>query len=390
MGSAKKKNTLKKYADEVTASERIAATDAMALPDISLEGDSDESTDDNNVEELFEHYKFVVDKGQSLLRIDKYITSKMTETSRSRVQMAIEAGYVRVGGNIIKSNYRVKPLDEISLVFPYEKRIRDIGPENIPLDIVYEDDDVILVNKPAGLVVHPGHGHFNGTLLNAIAYHLTYGNDPFPKEVPDNEVKHGILVHRIDKDTSGILVIAKNEEAQLKLAKQFFYHTTSRRYVAIVWGNVEKDEGTIDANICRDESDRMKFTVSKDGSKGKHAVTHYKVLERFGYVTVVECVLETGRTHQIRVHMKYLGHPLFSDERYGGNKILAGTIFTKYKQFIENCFAILPRQGLHAKTLGFDHPTTGKRMSFDSPIPDDMTALIDKMRNYKGEKNAVR
>ena len=371
MGASKKKNTVKKLAEKLSAFD--TASKGVVDVDVAEASDEQDFTDDENVEELFEHYKFVSDKGQSMVRLDKYITSKMTETSRSRVQMAIEAGYVRVNGSVAKSNYKVKPLDEISLVFPYEKRVREIGPENIPIDVVYEDDDVLVINKEAGMVVHPGHGHFSGTLVNAVAYHL--GG------------KNGILVHRIDKDTSGILVIAKNEEAQMKLAKQFFDHTTKRKYVAIVWGNIEEDEGTVDANITRDESDRMRFTVSKDGSKGKHAVTHYRVLERFGYVTVVECILETGRTHQIRVHMKYLGHPLFSDERYGGDKILQGTIFTKYKQFIENCFKILPRQGLHAKTLGFVHPTTGKEMNFDSPVPSDMTALINKMREYTKLRN---
>lgn len=404
MGSAKKRNTVKKLADKLSAA-GCAMTpkdeEAYARTSVADESIADDNTDES-VEELFEHYRFVVDKGQSMMRIDKYITFRMTDTSRSRVQMAIEAGYVRIGGVVVKSNYKVKPLDEISLVFPYEKRVRDIGPENIPLDIVYEDDDLMVINKPAGLVVHPGHGHFSGTLVNAVAYHLTFGDHTRndgpekispekinpekinPNEIAPEDVKHGILVHRIDKDTSGLLLIAKTEEAQLKLAKQFFYHTTSRKYVAIVWGNVEEDEGTVDTYICRDESDRMRFTVCKDGSRGKRAITHYKVLERYGYVTVVECVLETGRTHQIRVHMRYLGHPLFNDERYGGNKILSGTVFTKYRQFIENCFAILPRQGLHAKTLGFDHPTTGRRMSFDSEIPADMKALIEKMRAYKG------
>ncbi len=370
MGSSKKKNTVKKLADKLSS---LPSADMQE--EVFEDSQDTEFSDDENVEELFEHYKFIVDKGQSMMRLDKYITSKMFETSRSRVQMAIEAGYVRVDGKIAKSNYKIKPLEEITLVFPYEKRVRDIGPENIPLNIVYEDDDVLVINKEAGMVVHPGHGHFSGTLVNAVAYHL--GG------------KNGILVHRIDKDTSGILVIAKNEEAQMKLAKQFFDHTTKRKYVAIVWGNVEQDEGTIEGNITRDESDRMRFTVTKDPNKGKHAVTHYRVLERFGYVTVVECILETGRTHQIRVHMKYLGHPLFNDDRYGGNKILQGTIFTKYKQFIENCFKILPRQGLNAKTLGFVHPTTGKQMDFDSPLPEDMKALIEKMRNYVKSRNDI-
>lgn len=373
MGSSKKKNTVKKLADQLSGSS--PANGQENLPVLNADEFSEEVSDDENVEELFEHYRFVVDKGQSMVRLDKYITSKMFETSRSRVQMAIEAGYVRVNGTVAKSNYKVKPLDVILLVFPYEKRVRDIGPENIPLNIVYEDDDLLVINKEAGMVVHPGHGHFSGTLVNAVAYHL--GG------------RHGILVHRIDKDTSGILVIAKNEEAQMKLAKQFFDHTTKRKYVAVVWGNVEQDEGTIEGNITRDESDRMRFTVSKDPSKGKRAVTHYRVLERFGYVTVVECILETGRTHQIRVHMKYLGHPLFNDERYGGNKILQGTTFSKYKQFIENCFKILPRQGLHAKTLGFVHPTTGKEMNFDSPLPEDMKALIGKMRAYISSRKEI-
>ncbi len=373
MGSAKKKNTVKKLAFSLSKqpSELLQEGESALLNYDSTEEIQDD-TDDENVEELFEHYKFIADRGQSMVRLDKYITSKMFETSRSRVQMAIEAGYVRVNGAVAKSNYKVKPLDEIQLVFPYEKRVRDIGPENIPLDIVYEDDDVLVINKEAGMVVHPGHGHFSGTLVNAVAYHL--GGE------------HGILVHRIDKDTSGILVIAKNEEAQLKLAKQFFDHTTKRKYVAIVWGNIDQDQGTIDGNITRDESDRMRFTVSKDPSKGKHAVTHYRVLERFGYITVVECILETGRTHQIRVHMKYLGHPLFNDERYGGNRILQGTIFSKYRQFMENCFKVLPRQGLHAKTLGFVHPSTGEQMNFDSPLPEDMKALIQKMRAYTGQR----
>lgn len=372
MGASKKNNTVKRLAEKLSAYDKglIKEDDIHSSEELYFNPDSpdSESADDENVEELFEHHRFVVDKGQSLMRIDKYITSRMFETSRSRVQMAIEAGYVRVGGVIVKSNYKIKPLDEISLVFPYEKRVREIGPENIPLEIVYEDEDVLVINKPAGMVVHPGHGHFCGTLVNAVAGHL--GG------------KQGFLVHRIDKDTSGLLVVAKNEEAQLKLAKQFFEHTTKRKYVAVVWGNLAEDEGTIDANIARDEADRMRFSVPKDPAKGRHAVTHYRVLERLGYVTVVECVLETGRTHQIRVHMRHLGHPLFNDERYGGDKILQGTIFTKYKQFIENCFQILKRQGLHAKTLGFVHPRNGNQMDFDSPVPEDMLSLIEKMRGY--------
>lgn len=382
MGSTKRNNTLAQNAKVISLKEQ---KEQLAMQQFEDENVPEESGSSDE-EDLFEHYRFITDKGQSMMRLDKYLTQRFTETSRNRIQMAIEAGYVRVNGKIAKSNYKIKPLDDISFVFPYEKRTRDIGPEKIPLDIVYEDDDVIVVNKPAGLVVHPGHGHFNGTLLNALAYHFTYENGNPPSLPPDKidieDVKQGILVHRIDKDTSGLLLIAKTDEAQIKLAKQFYDHTTQREYIAIVWGNIDEDEGTIDANIARSESDRMKFTVPKDPTKGRHAVTHYKVLQRFGYVTVVECHLETGRTHQIRVHLKHIGHPLFSDERYGGNKILAGTIFTKYKQFIENCFEILPRQALHARTLGFVHPTTGKEVFFTSELPDDMKRLIKKMEDY--------
>lgn len=328
------------------------------------------------IQEMFEHFRFVVDKGQTPLRIDKYLSTHMENTSRHRIQLAIKQEYIRVNDTVIKANYIAKPGDVITLVMPFEKHEYEIRPENIPLNVVYEDEDVLVINKPAGLVVHPGHGHFSGTLLNALAWHL--GIDG--KDSCDDRL--GILVHRIDKDTSGLLVIAKNDEAQLVLAKQFFDHSIERRYIAIVWGNIKEDSGTITGNIGRDPNDRLRFKVFKDGTNGKHAVTHYKVLERFGYVTVVECRLETGRTHQIRVHFNYIGHPLFNDERYGGDQIKEGTIYSKYRQFIENCFKILPRQALHAKTLGFIHPRTGKPMSFDSPLPEDMTALIDKWRRY--------
>lgn len=328
------------------------------------------------IQEMFEHFRFVVDKGQTPLRIDKYLSTHMENTSRHRIQLAIKQEYIRVNDTVVKANYIAKPGDVITLVMPFEKHEYEIRPENIPLNVVYEDEDVLVINKPAGLVVHPGHGHFSGTLLNALAWHL--GIDG--KDSCDDRL--GILVHRIDKDTSGLLVIAKNDEAQLVLAKQFFNHSIERRYIAIVWGNIKEDSGTITGNIGRDPNDRLRFKVFKDGTNGKHAVTHYKVLERFGYVTVVECRLETGRTHQIRVHFNYIGHPLFNDERYGGDQIKEGTIYSKYRQFIENCFKILPRQALHAKTLGFIHPRTGKPMSFDSPLPEDMTALIDKWRRY--------
>ncbi|MCQ2138418.1 MAG: RluA family pseudouridine synthase [Bacteroidales bacterium] len=338
-----------------------------------------ELASEDEEQEMFEHFRFDVDKGQSMLRIDKYLTIHMMQTSRHRIQLAIDAGYVRVNDKVVKANYKVKPLDVITIMMPYERHGFEVRPEPIPLDIVYEDDDFLIVNKPAGLVVHPGHGHFSGTLINALAYHLGISQD-----ADAGDERMGVLVHRIDKDTSGLLVVAKNDEAQLNLAQQFFYHTITRKYVALVWGNIAEDSGTIEGNIGRDPSDRLRFKVFPEGDQGKHAVTHYKVLERFGYVTLVECVLETGRTHQIRVHMNHIGHPLFNDDRYGGDRILKGTLYTKYKQFIDNCFELLPRQALHAKTLGFTHPTTGEEVFFDSEIPADMQSLIDKWRKYVG------
>ena len=380
---------------------------------------------------LFEHFRFVVDKGQSLMRADKYLSSHMESTSRNRIQLAIDAGYVMANGKVIKSNYKVKPLDILTIAFPYRRHESEIKPENIPLDIVYEDDALLVVNKPAGLVVHPGHGHFSGTLINALAYHLNLGTRPMKQrfgsvtgssaaanssaangnnaEVADSSAANGsgaangssaaaeempegcrfnrgeadermgVLVHRIDMNTSGLLVVAKSEYAQIQLAKQFFHHTIERKYVALVWGNMESDSGTIVGNIARDPNDRLRYRVVEDGS-GKHAVTHYRVLERFGYVTLVECQLETGRTHQIRVHMNHIGHPLFNDDRYGGDRIRKGTLYTKYKQFIENCFEVMPRHALHAKTLGFEHPITGKHIFLESALPDDFTAVIEKWR----------
>lgn len=343
-------------------------------------GDNDDILSENEEFEIrqetgmFEHYRFNVDKGQSMLRIDRYITEHMEKTSRNRIQLAIDAGYVKVNGKNVKANYKVKPLDVITIVLPYQRRGMEVVPENIPLDIVYEDNDLLIVNKPAGLVVHPGHGHFHGTLVNALAYHLQLNPEDAANE------RMGVLVHRIDKNTSGLLVVAKNEESQLDLARQFFHHTIKRKYVALVWGNVKDDTGTVTGNIARDPNDRLRFKVFEDGITGKHAVTHYKVLERFGYATLIECRLETGRTHQIRVHMNYIGHPLFNDDRYGGDRILKGPLYRKYKQFIDNCFEILPRQALHAKTLGFVHPATKEEMLFDSPLPDDMRAVIEKWR----------
>ncbi len=330
---------------------------------------------------MFEHFRFTVDKGQGLLRIDKYLAARMENTSRHRIQLAIDAEYVRVNEKIVKANYKVKPLDLITILLPYRRRGFEILPEKMALNIPYEDEELLIVNKPAGLVVHPGCGHYSGTLINGLAYHLGL------KQGADSEDdRMGVLVHRIDKDTSGILVISKTEEAQIKLAKQFFDHSIERRYVAIAWGDIKESEGTIVGNIGRDPNDRQKFKVFEEGDAGKHAVTHYKVLERLGYVTVIECRLETGRTHQIRVHLNHIGHPLFNDDRYGGDKILKGTLYTKYRQFINNCFEILPRQALHAKSLAFIHPKTGKEIAFDSELPDDMKSVIEKFRNFLGDR----
>ena len=327
-------------------------------------------------DEMYEHFSVTVDKGQGMLRIDKFLTNRMEGVSRNRIQAAADAGNILVGGTPVKSSYKVKPLDRISIVMPYPLRELEIVPENIPLDIRYEDDDLIIVNKPAGMVVHPGHGNYTGTLVNALTYHL--------KDLPlfqSGDMRAG-LVHRIDKNTSGILVIAKNERAHARLAKQFFDHSIDRVYHALVWGNMESDEGTVTGNIGRSLRDRMKMAVFPDGESGKHAVTHYRVLERLGYVNLVECRLETGRTHQIRVHMEYIGHPLFNDERYGGDRILKGTTFSKYRQFVENCFRLMPRHGLHARSLGFVHPTTGENVHFESEMPDDMRSVVERWRTY--------
>jgi 23S rRNA pseudouridine1911/1915/1917 synthase len=325
-------------------------------------------------EELFEHYRFDVPKGQALLRIDKYLMLMVPNATRNKIQNAATNGDIYVNDVTVKSNYKVKPLDVIRILLahpPFENRV---DPEDIPLDIVYEDDALLLINKPPNFVVHPGHGNYTGTLVNALAFHF--------ENLPLNSSERPGLVHRIDKDTSGLLVVAKTEAAMTHLAKQFEDKSSEREYVALVWGNVKDDEGTITGNIARHLKDRMQMAVFADPEIGKHAVTHYKVLERFGYVTLISCKLETGRTHQIRVHLKHIGHTLFNDERYGGNLILKGTTFTKYKQFIDNCFKTLPRQALHAKTLGFAHPTTGKYMLFNTEIPKDMADCIEKWRNY--------
>ena len=327
--------------------------------------------------ELFEHFRLEVDAGQAPVRIDRYMSEHMEDTSRSRVQQAIKEGYVTVNGEPAKANYAVRPGDVISFSMPYRRRGLEIVPQDIPLNIVYEDEDVLVVDKPAGMVVHPGHGHYEGTLINALSHHLGISQGP---EAEDERM--GILVHRIDKDTSGLLAVAKNPESQLKLAKQFFDHSIDRRYVAVVWGDLPEDEGTIDGDIGRDPGDRLRFKVVGEGREGKHAVTHYRVLERFGFVTFVECRLETGRTHQIRVHMSSIGHPIFNDARYGGSEIRKGTIYTKYRQFIANCFELCPRQALHAQILGFEHPRKRQQLRFSSPLPEDMAALLDKWRKY--------
>lgn len=332
---------------------------------------------DDEEQGMFEHFRLTVDKGQNPMRLDKYMSTHLEDTSRHRIQCAIKEGYVKVGDKTAKANLIVRPDDVIRFVMPYRRRGLEILPQDIPLDIVYEDDDVLVVNKPAGMVVHPGHGHFEGTLINALSYHLGISQGP---DAEDERM--GILVHRIDKDTSGLLAVAKNDESQLNLAKQFFEHSIDRRYVSVVWGDLKEDEGTVDANIGRDPNDRLRYRVYDDPEKGKHAVTHFRVLERFGFVTFIECKLETGRTHQIRVHMSSIGHPIFGDERYGGKEIRKGTIYSKYKQFIQNCFEICPRQALHAKTLGFVHPGTGKWLQLDSVVPEDMLSLLDKWRKY--------
>ena len=334
-----------------------------------------------NNQELFEHFRFEVDPGQKLLRIDKYLVDRMQNASRNKIQEAADNGNILVNDKSVKRNYKVKPNDIITIVLSYPPREIEIIPEDIPLNIVFEDDAFLIVNKNPGMVVHPSYGHYSGTLVNALAHHL--------KDLPlfnSKDPRPG-LVHRIDKDTSGILVIAKTEEAKTKLGLQFFNKTSDRKYRALVWGNLENEEGTITGHIGRNLKNRKVMDVFPDGEHGKHAVTHYRVLERLGYVNLVECVLETGRTHQIRAHFKHIGHPLFNDADYGGDQILKGTTFTKYKQFVQNCFKICPRQALHAKTLGFDHPTTGEYISFDSEIPDDMEKVIQKWRDYTSNRD---
>ncbi len=333
--------------------------------------------------EMYEHFRFEVDKGQSPLRLDKYLAIKMQNSSRSKIQSAADEGQLLVDGVAQKSSYKVRPGDVITIVMSCPKFTNEIIAEDIALDIVYEDDDLLIVNKAAGMVVHPGHGNYRGTLVNALTHHLRG-----LEMVEDSDMRAG-LVHRIDKNTSGLLVVAKNERAHTHLAKQFFDHTIRRRYVAMVWGNIAEDEGTIIGNIGRSPKDRLRMHVFEDGSDGKHAVTHFKVLQRFGYVTLVECHLETGRTHQIRIHMAWQGHPLFNDERYGGDKILKGTTFSKYKQFVENAFSIMPRQALHALSLGFVHPVSGEEIYYESEMPQDFVTLIEKWSSYSSNRLAA-
>lgn len=352
------------------------ANEILAAEIDSLDEESEELESEDGAT-MYEHHRFVADKGQQLLRIDKFLTERIAGSSRNRVQQAAEAGCILVNGKAVKSNYRVKPLDVIQIVMDRPRFENEILPEEIPLDIVYEDDAVLVVNKPAGLVVHPGHGNWTGTLVNALAWH--FRNTP---AYDVNDPRLG-LVHRIDKDTSGLLVIAKTPDAKTHLGKQFFNKTTQREYIAVVWGAPEPPDGRIEGNIGRSVRDRLQMAVyPPDSEMGKHAVTHYYTLESLKHVTVVKCVLETGRTHQIRVHMRHIGHTLFNDARYGGDVPLRGERTASYKQFIANCFAVCPRQALHARTLGFEHPVTGEKMFFEAPLPQDMTQLIEKWRKY--------
>lgn len=339
---------------------------------------SDDAFENND---LFEHFRFEADKGQSLIRIDKFLQNKLESTSRNRIQNAASSGSILVNNQPVKSSYKVKPLDVISIVLPEPPRKLELLPEKIEINIVYEDEHLLVINKDPGMVVHPGHGNYTGTLVNALMYHMK--DNPLFQAGGERPG----LVHRIDKNTSGLLVVAKNEKAMTHLAAQFFNKTTRRTYNAIVWGEPDEKEGTITGNIGRNPKDRKKMTVFRDDTQGKHAVTHYRLLEHLGYVSLLECRLETGRTHQIRVHFQYIKHPLFNDSEYGGDKILRGTTFTKYKQFVQNCFNILPRQALHAKSLGFKHPISGKEMDFVTDLPEDMLTVIQKWRTYTGARN---
>jgi 23S rRNA pseudouridine1911/1915/1917 synthase len=332
-----------------------------------------------NMDSLYEHHAFIADPGQSPLRIDKFLMSRIENVTRSKIQQSAKEGSIYVNDLIVKSNYKVKGRDRVKVLFAHPPYENLLVAEDIAIDIVYEDDILVVINKPPGLVVHPGHGNYSGTLLNGLLHHF--------EKLPKNLNNRPGLVHRIDKDTSGLLVVAKTEQAMTHLSKQFFDKTSERKYLALVWGDIKEDKGTIEGAIGRHPKNRLQMTVFVDNSEGKEAITHFKVLERFGYVTLIECQLETGRTHQIRAHLKFIGHTLFNDARYGGEKILKGTSFSKYRQFVDNCFKLLPRQALHAKTLGFIHPKTGEKMQYDSPIPDDFNSAINKWRQYAQHKN---
>lgn len=337
-----------------------------------------DSEQTENNDDLFQRFQFTADKGQEPYRIDKFLMNRIEGATRNKLQQAINSGLVLVNDKEVKQNYKIKAFDEITVYSDLAPESTEVLPEKLPLNIVYEDEEVMVINKPAGMVVHPGSGNFTGTLLNGVAYYLQQNNPSINAET----LSRFGLVHRIDKNTSGLLVLAKNEKSLSTLAKQFFDHTVKRKYIALVWGNVEKDSGTVVAHIGRNQRYRKLFEAYPEGDHGKDAITHYKVLERLNYVSLIECVLETGRTHQIRVHMKHIGHPLFNDDFYGGDKIVKGTVYSKYKQFVDNCFTICPRQALHAKTLGFIHPQTGKEMNFEAELPADMSAVIEKWRNY--------
>ena len=343
-----------------------------------MENDKNPLEEIQSSDTLYEHYAFIADPGQSPLRVDKFLMARVENVTRNKIQQAAKAGSIFVDGNEVKSNYKVKGGDEVKVLFSHPPYENLLVPEDVSLDIIYEDDILVVVNKPAGLVVHPGHGNYSGTLLNGLLFHF--------EKLPKNSSDRPGLVHRIDKDTSGLLVVAKTESAITHLAKQFFDKTSERKYLALVWGDFKEEFGTYKGSIGRNPKNRLQMKVFEDNSQGKEAITHYKVMERFGYVTLLECQLETGRTHQIRAHMKYFGHTLFNDERYGGNVILKGTSFSKYRQFVDNCFSLLPRQALHAKTLGFIHPTTGEKLKFDSPIPNDFNDALKKWREYAKHK----
>jgi 23S rRNA pseudouridine1911/1915/1917 synthase len=353
---------------------------------MNKEHDIESNFNDDEDQELHEHHRITVDKGQEMIRIDKYIVNRIQNATRNKVQHAIDEGNVKVNEKPVKSNYKIKPFDVITIFYAHPPKETELVPENIPINIVYEDDDIVVVNKKPGMVVHPSYGHYSGTLVNALAYHIKQLAEK-TQLINGQEIPRPGLLHRIDKNTSGILIVAKTDFAMQRLSLDFFHHNLDRRYLALAWGDFEENEGTITTYVGRNLKNRKVMDVFESEEQGKIAITHYKVIERLGYVTLIECKLETGRTHQIRVHMKHLGHPLFNDNEYGGDRIIKGTTFAKYKQFVENCFEVCPRQALHAKSLEITHPRTGKKLKFDSDIPEDMSQLIEKWRNYRSSYN---